>query len=1059
MYTVKAVVDGEEYTLHDSRVKELTLGGNPYFEVGDNINGSAEFSVFPTHPYYGKVKKLTTDIIFYRDGEPEFYGRVLYDDETFSGTKKVFVEGELAFLCDSIQRPKVYHNISVRDYVQDLIDIHNSQVEERKQFVVGRVTVQDSNDSLYRYSNYENTREAFKDKLTSRLGGHLVIRHESEKRILDYLCDDDYYKENTQSIQFGKNLLDFSKNMNASDLATCIIPLGAKLDEEDQDESLEAISEQRITIADVNGGVDYVTDDNAVKEYGKIYKTVIWDDVTQPENLMKHGREYLKTVQFEKMVLEVKAIDLNLTDESFQTFQVGDKIQCVSAPNGLDKVFPLTKKKTYITSFKSNTITLGDETRNQSYTSSNRETTANIENTVKSLPSKSEILKQALKDAQDLINGNAKKGHAIHVPEEFIVADDEDYKEKAKNLWRWGLGGLAHYSQGYNGPIDGVAITMQGKLNGKMIEAKSIMAESLDAGYRESVEKSISDAESNAKKAVMKEVESSLKVLSNQITMNVASTKELVLRKNYITGGEQETLSKDAFTVTGDVATVTEEEFLNLNCLKVEWNDTGSIVIEQNVGELPKGTYKISVETAYPESDGNAKRPEYLEYGFTGDRSTAYYNEYTAEEFHSFGKKLEITAATKAVSVKIYGNKGSVAYITNIRCLREIQEFLDEIETQIKQESGRIELSVTNTLKNYSTTTEMNSAIELVNEKISSKVSKGEIASEINQTAQSVKIAASKIDFNGAVTANEYFKILEDGSMECLAGKIGGFSIDETSLYAYATGNYKMQIDSVDKKIKVSDGTVQQITHRNANRATVVIGGATTTALFGNVDCAAGAFDSLKTHSITATTASSFNSITSSANITASGKITATSHVETDGHFYSTGTGTDLADLSVRGSKKRVLETTNYGKQAFYCYETATPYFGDIGEAEIASDGLCLIDIDDIFQESTNVEITYYVFLQKESDGECWIEERTPTYFIVCGTPGLKFCYEVKAKQSEYEHMRFADSSETAYDQAVEELDYDYETEAETIEVEEPDYETELLNDMVTIINQMEAVA
>ena len=336
MYTVKAVVDGEEYTLHDSRVKELTLGGNPYFEVGDNINGSAEFSVFPTHPYYGKVKKLTTDIIFYRDGEPEFYGRVLYDDETFSGTKKVFVEGELAFLCDSIQRPKVYHNISVRDYVQDLIDIHNSQVEERKQFVVGRVTVQDSNDSLYRYSNYENTREAFKEKLTSRLGGHLVIRHESEKRILDYLCDDDYYKENTQSIQFGKNLLDFSKNMNASDLATCIIPLGAKLDEEDQDESLEAISEQRITIADVNGGVDYVTDDNAVKEYGKIYKTVIWDDVTQPENLMKHGREYLKTVQFEKMVLEVKAIDLNLTDESFQTFQVGDKIQCVSAPNGLD---------------------------------------------------------------------------------------------------------------------------------------------------------------------------------------------------------------------------------------------------------------------------------------------------------------------------------------------------------------------------------------------------------------------------------------------------------------------------------------------------------------------------------------------------------------------------------------------------------------------------------------------------------------------------------------------------------------------------------------------------
>ena len=50
------------------------------------------------------------------------------------------------------------------------------------------------------------------------------------------------------------------------------------MDEEDQDPSLEAISDQRITIASINGGVDYVTDDNAVREYGKIYQTVTWDD-------------------------------------------------------------------------------------------------------------------------------------------------------------------------------------------------------------------------------------------------------------------------------------------------------------------------------------------------------------------------------------------------------------------------------------------------------------------------------------------------------------------------------------------------------------------------------------------------------------------------------------------------------------------------------------------------------------------------------------------------------------------------------------------------------------
>lgn len=97
MYTIKAYVDGKEYTIHDARVKALTVGGNPYFEIGDNINGSATFKVFPTHPYYDKVKKLTTDIVIYRDDEPEFYGRVLYDDEDFLEQRKSSSKENLPF--------------------------------------------------------------------------------------------------------------------------------------------------------------------------------------------------------------------------------------------------------------------------------------------------------------------------------------------------------------------------------------------------------------------------------------------------------------------------------------------------------------------------------------------------------------------------------------------------------------------------------------------------------------------------------------------------------------------------------------------------------------------------------------------------------------------------------------------------------------------------------------------------------------------------------------------------------------------------------------------------
>lgn len=59
MYTIKAYVDSKEYTIHDARVKALTVGGNPYFEIGDNINGSATFKVFPTHPYYDNGNSWT----------------------------------------------------------------------------------------------------------------------------------------------------------------------------------------------------------------------------------------------------------------------------------------------------------------------------------------------------------------------------------------------------------------------------------------------------------------------------------------------------------------------------------------------------------------------------------------------------------------------------------------------------------------------------------------------------------------------------------------------------------------------------------------------------------------------------------------------------------------------------------------------------------------------------------------------------------------------------------------------------------------------------------------
>ena len=203
----------------------------------------------------------------------------------------------------------------------------------------------------------------------------------------------------------------------------------------------------------------------------------------------------------------------------------------------------------------------------------------------------------------------------------------------------------------------------------------------------------------------------------------------------------------------------------------------------------------------------------------------------------------------------------------------------------------------------------------------------------------------------------------------------------------------------------------------------------------------------------------------SASSVSASGKVKAGTHVEASGHFYSIGTGTDLADASIRGklkvngTKSRSVSTVDYDEQLFYCYEMPTPFFGDIGESVISDDGTCMIDIDDIFQESANVGIKYYVFLQREGEGNCWIAEKEQNYFIVKGTPGLKFSFEIKARQAEYEHMRFTDPGDTAYTDArdIEIPEPNYES--EEVEVSEPDYESELINDRLNIINQMEVIS
>ena len=117
------------------------------------------------------------------------------------------------------------------------------------------------------------------------------------------------------------------------------------------------------------------------------------------------------------------------------------------------------------------------------------------------------------------------------------------------------------------------------------------------------------------------------------------------------------------------------------------------------------------------------------------------------------------------------------------------------------------------------------------------------------------------------------------------------------------------------------------------------------------------------------------------------------------------GGSASIHNLSVDGSKNRVFTTKDYGKRKLYSYETPSPMFGDVGEGVIAEDGRCYIWFDPIFSETIQTT-QYQVFLQAYGDGRCYVSERHPAYFVVCGTPGMSFGWETKAKQADFTQER-----------------------------------------------------
>lgn len=327
-----------------------------------------------------------------------------------------------------------------------------------------------------------------------------------------------------------------------------------------------------------------------------------------------------------------------------------------------------------------------------------------------------------------------------------------------------------------------------------------------------------------------------------------------------------------------------------------------------------------------------------------------------------------------------------------------------EMQSALTVEAGKISAEVSKTYETKENATqkmtdannalesykrEASAAIELNADAIKSKVTADEVTSQIEQSAEAIRCQAKKISWK-----SDSSEMTEDGKLTCNDVKINGGDINLIQI-----GNLP-SFSVYDKKKKqgftIHKSNIYGFNDEETNTITVTNNRIGSIALRGS-STGDGSKCSLYNHSLSLDGAPNSGQYTN---------ISATA-------LYCTG------------SKHRVVRTQDYGERLLCCYETPSPMFGDVGAAQTDETGKCLIFIDEKFAQTIDLEYLYDVFLTKYGPGDCYVSERTPSYFVVKGTKNLKFAWEVKTIQRDYENLRLE-----AHTREKDDTDYIYDVSA-----------------------------
>lgn len=349
-------------------------------KLSSKLNAAAyfDFTIAPTHSLYSKLAERAGEVRIYFNNLILYKGEITKIDEDFEGNDQVSCTGVLDYLTATRVRP--YSTIkgeqtltcpaTIDGYFQWLIDQHNSNcLDSCKRFSVGvnQGNMLDKNNHIYRASEQRpTTASEIEDKILNSAGGYLFVRYQDDLNILDLYAD--VHDVNTQIIDYGINMLDFTKTTTAEGQYTAVVATGYT---PDPPEGQTNVKMKPITLEGYADGVtpysstivkmgDRVYDVDAVNRYGYREYYVSNTDIKTYDGLLEYACKTLNTLLSPATTISVRAVDLALImGEKYQHLQLGQAVRVRSKPRKVDEYLMVNSIELDLMNPENTTFVLG----------------------------------------------------------------------------------------------------------------------------------------------------------------------------------------------------------------------------------------------------------------------------------------------------------------------------------------------------------------------------------------------------------------------------------------------------------------------------------------------------------------------------------------------------------------------------------------------------------------------------------------------------------------------------------------------------------------------------